>query len=65
MFMDTKQSKVNKEETKEEKKKTVPNLFELNKLKSATNPFNNQRFGNIRNQVKGGMQFRINQHKGA
>lgn len=63
--MNTKQSKVTKEETKEEKKTAIPNLFELNKLKSATNPFSNQRFGNIGNQVKGGAQFRINQHKGA
>jgi hypothetical protein len=42
----------------------IPNLFELNKLKSATNFFGRQN-SSMHNQVKGGQQFRINQHKGA
>lgn len=63
--MDNNQKTQNQTNKQEEKPKTIPNLFELNKIKSATNPFSNQKFGNSGNQVKGGMQFRINQHKGA
>ncbi len=63
--MNNNQNSQNKQDNDQEKVKVVPNLYELNKIKNAANQFSFKKYGNNGNQVKGGIQFRINQHKGA